>query len=54
MNSIQRHCSVPFVPVDFHYIKNQARFFVQDVCTASALKDVSYKIFDEENRKVCV
>ncbi|CAD7682443.1 unnamed protein product [Nyctereutes procyonoides] len=54
MNSIQRHCSVPFVPVDFHYIKNQARFFVQDVCTASALKDVSYKIFDEENRKISI
>uniref|UniRef100_A0A8C0N5E3 Nuclear RNA export factor 2-like n=1 Tax=Canis lupus familiaris TaxID=9615 RepID=A0A8C0N5E3_CANLF len=54
MNSIQRHCSVPFVPVDFHYIKNQARFFVQEVCTASALKDVSYKICDEENWKISI
>ncbi|XP_035581531.1 nuclear RNA export factor 2-like isoform X2 [Zalophus californianus] len=54
MNSIQNHCSVPFTPVDFHYVKNQARFFVQDVGTASALKDVSYKICDEENRKISI
>uniref|UniRef100_A0A8C7AKK8 Nuclear RNA export factor Tap RNA-binding domain-containing protein n=1 Tax=Neovison vison TaxID=452646 RepID=A0A8C7AKK8_NEOVI len=54
MNSIQSHCSVPFTPVDFHYVKNQARFFVQDVGTASALKDVSCKIYDEENRKISI
>ncbi|MBZ3875997.1 Nuclear RNA export factor 2 [Sciurus carolinensis] len=38
--------------VTFHYIRNQARFFVQDVKTASALKDISYKICDEDNRKI--
>ncbi|XP_077743553.1 nuclear RNA export factor 2-like isoform X3 [Canis aureus] len=54
MNSIQSHCSVPFIPVDFHYVKNQARFFVQDVGTASALKDISYKICDDENRKISI
>ncbi|XP_032255389.1 nuclear RNA export factor 2-like [Phoca vitulina] len=54
MNSIQSHCSVPFTPVDFHYVRNQARFFVQDVGTASTLKDVSYKICDEENRKISI
>ncbi|XP_032737709.1 nuclear RNA export factor 2-like [Lontra canadensis] len=54
MNSIQSHCSVPFTPVDFHYVKNQARFFVQGVGTASALKGVSYKIYDEENRKISI
>uniref|UniRef100_A0A8C5ZR81 Nuclear RNA export factor 2-like n=1 Tax=Marmota marmota marmota TaxID=9994 RepID=A0A8C5ZR81_MARMA len=54
MNTVQSHCTVPFTPVDFHYIRNQARFFVQDVKTASALKDISYKICDEENRKISV
>ncbi|KAL2761321.1 nuclear RNA export factor 2 [Daubentonia madagascariensis] len=54
MNSIQSHCSVPFTPVDFHYVKNRARFFVQDASTASALKDVSYNICDEENRKISI
>uniref|UniRef100_A0A8C9Q8Q7 Nuclear RNA export factor 2 n=1 Tax=Spermophilus dauricus TaxID=99837 RepID=A0A8C9Q8Q7_SPEDA len=54
LNTVQSHCSVPFTPVDFHYIRNQARFFVQDVKTASALKDISYKICDEENRKISV
>uniref|UniRef100_A0A8C4LQH5 Nuclear RNA export factor 2 n=1 Tax=Equus asinus TaxID=9793 RepID=A0A8C4LQH5_EQUAS len=44
MNSIQSHCSVPFTPVDFHYVKDWARFFVQDAGPASALRDVSYKI----------
>ncbi|ELV10140.1 Nuclear RNA export factor 2 [Tupaia chinensis] len=53
MSSIQSQCSVSFTPVDFHYVRNQARFFVQDANTASALKDVSYKVFDEKNRKVC-
>uniref|UniRef100_A0A673UJU8 Uncharacterized protein n=1 Tax=Suricata suricatta TaxID=37032 RepID=A0A673UJU8_SURSU len=53
-NSIQNHCGVPFTPVDFHHIKKQAQFFVQDADIASALKGVSYKICDEENRKVCV
>ncbi|XP_039080193.1 nuclear RNA export factor 2-like isoform X1 [Hyaena hyaena] len=54
VNSIQNHCSVPFTPVDFHYVKNQARFFVQDAGIASALKDVSYKICDEENQKISI
>uniref|UniRef100_A0A673UH51 Nuclear RNA export factor 2 n=1 Tax=Suricata suricatta TaxID=37032 RepID=A0A673UH51_SURSU len=54
LNSIQSHCSVAFTPVDFHYVKNQARFFVQDAGIASALKDVSCKICDEENRKISI
>ncbi|XP_016051223.1 PREDICTED: nuclear RNA export factor 2-like [Miniopterus natalensis] len=54
MDSIQSHCSVPFTPVDFHYVKNKAQFFVQDASAVSALKDVSYKICDEENRKIAI
>ncbi|XP_008586685.1 PREDICTED: nuclear RNA export factor 2-like [Galeopterus variegatus] len=54
MNSIQSQCSVHFSPVDFHYVKNRAQFFVQDASTASALKDVSYKICGEKNQKICV
>lgn len=49
---LQNYCCLPLL--QFHYVKNQARFFVQDAGTASALKDVSYKIWDEKNRKVCV
>ncbi|KAM9041184.1 nuclear RNA export factor 2-like [Megaptera novaeangliae] len=54
MNSIQRHCSVPFTPVDFHFVKNGVEFFVQGASTASALMDVSNKICDEESRKIPV
>ncbi|XP_054533104.1 nuclear RNA export factor 2 isoform X1 [Pan troglodytes] len=54
MNSIQSHCSDPFTPVDFHYVQNRACFFVQDASAASALKDVSYKICDDENQKICI
>ncbi|XP_036160033.1 nuclear RNA export factor 2-like [Myotis myotis] len=54
MDSIQRHCSVPFTPVEFHYVKNRAQFFVQDARAAYALKNISYKICDEENWKVAI
>ncbi|KAM7045541.1 nuclear RNA export factor 2-like [Molossus nigricans] len=54
MNSIQSHCSVSFTPVDFHYVKHLAQFFVQDASAASALKDVSYKICDEQNQKIAI
>ncbi|XP_059942248.1 nuclear RNA export factor 2-like [Mesoplodon densirostris] len=54
MNSIQSHCSVPFTPVDFHFLQTGAQFFVQEASTACALMDVSYKICDEERRKVCI
>ncbi|XP_036127080.1 nuclear RNA export factor 2-like [Molossus molossus] len=54
MDTIQSHCSVPFTPVDFHYVQNRARFFVQDTSAASALKNVSYKICDEENQKIVI
>ncbi|ELK03449.1 Nuclear RNA export factor 2 [Pteropus alecto] len=36
----------------FHYVKKRALFFVQDISTASALMDVSYKIYDQENQKI--
>ncbi|KAM9576904.1 nuclear RNA export factor 2-like [Trichechus inunguis] len=54
LNSIQSHCRVPFSPVDFHYARMQAQFFVQDASTAAALKNVSYKIRDDENQKICI
>ncbi|NP_001276664.1 nuclear RNA export factor 5 isoform 1 [Mus musculus] len=54
MRSIQNFCSEPFIPVDFHYDKTQARFFVQNAKTASALKDVSYRICDETSRKIAI
>ncbi|KAM7045543.1 nuclear RNA export factor 2-like [Molossus nigricans] len=52
IDSIQSRCSIPFIPVEFHYAQNRAQFFVQDASAASALKDVSYKIYDEENKKI--
>ncbi|XP_077001030.1 nuclear RNA export factor 1-like isoform X1 [Tamandua tetradactyla] len=54
LDSIQSFCSVPFTPVDFHYVKGRAKFFVQDSSTASALKDVNLKICDKENRKISI
>ncbi|XP_037678685.1 nuclear RNA export factor 2-like [Choloepus didactylus] len=54
LDSIQAHCSVPFTPVDFHYVKNRAHFFVEDASTASALKDVNHKICIEANRRISI
>ncbi|KAK2506559.1 hypothetical protein MC885_005802 [Smutsia gigantea] len=52
MSSLQSHCSVSFTPVDFHSVKNQARFFVLVGSAASALKDVSDKIWDEDREEI--
>ncbi|KAL6031240.1 hypothetical protein STEG23_015056 [Scotinomys teguina] len=52
INSMRGLCSVPFIPVDFHYDKQRARFFVQDAATAAALKDISHKIYDETGQKI--
>lgn len=52
INSMQDLCNVPFIPVDFHYDKHRARFFVQDPTAAYALKDISHKICDETNQKI--
>ncbi|KAM6143281.1 nuclear RNA export factor 2-like [Erethizon dorsatum] len=54
INLIQSRCGVSFSPVDFHYIKGRALFFVQDASTASAIKDVSKKIYDEEKQKISI
>ncbi|CAO2623046.1 Nuclear RNA export factor 2 [Lemmus lemmus] len=50
INSMKDLCSVPFIPVDFHYDKRWARFFVQNARTAYALRDI--KICDETNQKI--
>ncbi|XP_052591807.1 nuclear RNA export factor 2-like isoform X1 [Peromyscus californicus insignis] len=52
INSMQDLCNVPFIPVDFHYDKHRARFFVQDPTAAYALKDISHKICDETSQKI--
>uniref|UniRef100_A0A8C2QH22 Tip-associated protein n=1 Tax=Cricetulus griseus TaxID=10029 RepID=A0A8C2QH22_CRIGR len=54
MKSVHSLCSMPFTAVDFHCDKHRIRFFVQDVSTACALKDVSYKMYDEDSQKIPV
>ncbi|XP_051035302.1 nuclear RNA export factor 2 [Phodopus roborovskii] len=54
IKSIQDLCRVPLNPVDFHYDKHRVRFFVQNARTASALKDVNNKIYDETNQKISI
>nr|KAF6492674.1 nuclear RNA export factor 3 [Molossus molossus] len=52
LNLIQRQCSIPFTPVEFHYDKMQAQFFVENVSIALALQNVNGKIWDKNNEKV--
>uniref|UniRef100_A0A8D2JRH1 Nuclear RNA export factor 3 n=1 Tax=Sciurus vulgaris TaxID=55149 RepID=A0A8D2JRH1_SCIVU len=54
LNLIQSQCSVPFTPVEFHYEKMQAQFFVENAGIAFALKNISDKIWDEDNEKISV
>ncbi|MEJ1282187.1 hypothetical protein NN561_013140 [Cricetulus griseus] len=46
--------SVLVTTAAFHCDKHRIRFFVQDVSTACALKDVSYKMYDEDSQKIPV
>ncbi|XP_069895120.1 nuclear RNA export factor 2-like isoform X1 [Dipodomys merriami] len=52
MNSIQSYCSVPFTPVDFHYDRSWAQFFVEGASVAEALREICYKIRGEKSQKV--
>ncbi|KAM6312128.1 nuclear RNA export factor 1-like [Podargus strigoides] len=54
LSSIQQLCSVPFTPVEFHYVHGVAQFYVEDATTACALKQVSHKIIDRDNYKVVI
>ncbi|XDB66276.1 hypothetical protein ABFV05_019892 [Capra hircus] len=54
LNLIQKQCSVPFIPVEFHYEKMQAQFFVENANIACALKNVNGKIFNEDNEKISI
>ncbi|XP_077000926.1 nuclear RNA export factor 1-like isoform X2 [Tamandua tetradactyla] len=50
---LQHYCCC-LLFLQFHYVKDWAKFFVQDSSTASALKDVNVKICDKENRKIYI
>ncbi|XP_038955567.1 nuclear RNA export factor 3 isoform X2 [Rattus norvegicus] len=54
LNLIQSQCSIPFTPVQFHYEKMQATFFVDDPNIAFMLKAISDKIRDETDNKISI
>ncbi|XP_059943050.1 nuclear RNA export factor 3-like [Mesoplodon densirostris] len=54
LNLIHKQCSVPFTPVEFHYEKMEAQFFVQNANIASALKNVNGKIYNEANERISI
>ncbi|KAM4818666.1 nuclear RNA export factor 2-like [Thomomys bottae] len=54
MNSIQSYCSVPFTPVDFHYDRSWAQFFIEGANVADALREICYKICGEKGQKVSI
>lgn len=54
LNWIQSQCSIPFTPVEFHYEKMHAQFFVDNLDIAIELKNISDKILDESNNKITI
>ncbi|GAB1303134.1 Nuclear RNA export factor 3 [Apodemus speciosus] len=54
LNLIQSQCSLPFTPVQFHYEKMQAHFFVDNPNTAFMLKAISDKVRDETDNKISI
>ncbi|XP_031232271.1 nuclear RNA export factor 3 [Mastomys coucha] len=54
LNLFQSQCHIPFTPVQFHYEKMQAHFFVNNPNVAFMLKAISDKIRDETDNKISV
>uniref|UniRef100_A0A9L0S2W0 Nuclear RNA export factor Tap RNA-binding domain-containing protein n=1 Tax=Equus caballus TaxID=9796 RepID=A0A9L0S2W0_HORSE len=54
LSLIQKQCSVPFTPVEFHYEKMQAQFFVENANIAFALKNINGKIWDKNNERISI
>ncbi|XP_030879150.1 nuclear RNA export factor 3-like [Leptonychotes weddellii] len=54
LDLIQGQCRVPFTPVEFHYERMQAQFFVENASVAFALKSVNGKIWDEANERISI
>ncbi|XP_014635122.1 PREDICTED: nuclear RNA export factor 3 [Ceratotherium simum simum] len=54
LSLIQKQCSVSFTPVEFHYERMQAQFFVENPSVAFALKNVNGKIWDENNEMISI
>ncbi|XP_058906148.1 nuclear RNA export factor 3-like [Kogia breviceps] len=52
LNLIQKQCSVPFTPVEFHYEKMQAQFFIENANIAFALKNVNGVIYNKDNERI--
>ncbi|XP_049986346.1 nuclear RNA export factor 3 [Alexandromys fortis] len=54
LDLIQSQCNIPFTPVEFHYEKMHAQFFVDNPDIAFELKNISDKIWDESNNKITI
>ncbi|XP_078516663.1 nuclear RNA export factor 1-like [Lissotriton helveticus] len=54
LSSIQSACSVPFNPLQFHFNRMRAVFFVQGEQVASALQQVSGSITDPDGNKLAL
>uniref|UniRef100_A0A8D3BQV1 Nuclear RNA export factor 1a n=1 Tax=Scophthalmus maximus TaxID=52904 RepID=A0A8D3BQV1_SCOMX len=52
MTALEKICSVPFTPVQFHVDHDRAHFYVYDTSAAIALRKCSHKITDTDGYKV--
>ncbi|KAM6151548.1 nuclear RNA export factor 3-like [Rhynchocyon petersi] len=52
LNLLQSHCSVPFIPFQFHYEKMQAQFLVENARAAFTLRNLSGQLCDKDNEKI--
>ncbi|XP_060039680.1 nuclear RNA export factor 3 [Erinaceus europaeus] len=54
LSVIQKQCNAPFTPVEFHYEKMEAQFFVEGASVAFELKNISGRLLDEDNEKISI
>uniref|UniRef100_A0A8D3EAP2 Nuclear RNA export factor 1a n=1 Tax=Scophthalmus maximus TaxID=52904 RepID=A0A8D3EAP2_SCOMX len=52
IDALEKICSVPFTPVQFHVDHDRAHFYVYDTSAAIALRKCSHKITDTDGYKV--
>ncbi|XP_038071573.1 nuclear RNA export factor 1-like [Patiria miniata] len=54
LRSLQNICTVPFIPLEFHYEGDLAVFCVDDIATGNALRNVSNRITAKTGHKIIV
>ncbi|XP_069501258.1 nuclear RNA export factor 1 [Ambystoma mexicanum] len=54
LSAIQSACTVPFIPIEFHFDRMRAEFYVEGENVAKALQQLSRRITDKDDNKMVI